>query len=155
VGLDYYRVRFNRRRYAANLRRFRRHGKPVVIVEFGCASFDGAIDKGPTAHEIIDWSGPHPQITGRYVRDERIQAEQLAELIGIYQAEGIDGAFVFEFIEPSHPHSTDPRHDLDMAGYGIVKVLPDPGPDSYRWEPKAAFHTVAGLYDAAQTHNRP
>jgi hypothetical protein len=155
VGLDYYRVRFNRRRYAANLRRFRRHGKPVVIVEFGCASFDGAVDKGPTAHEIIDWSGPHPQITGRHVRDERIQAEQLAELIGIYQAEGIDGAFVFEFIEPSHPHSTDPRHDLDMAGYGIVKVLPDPGPDSYRWEPKAAFHTVAGLYDAAQTHNRP
>ena len=69
VGLNYYRVRFNRRRYAAKLRRYLRHGKPVVVVEFGCASFDGAVDKGPTAHEIIDWSGSVPQITGPYVRE--------------------------------------------------------------------------------------
>ena len=156
VGLNYYRVRFNRRRYAAKLRRYLRHGKPVVVVEFGCASFDGAVDKGPTAHEIIDWSGSVPQITGPYVRDEQVQADQIAELIGIYEAEGIDGAFVFEFIEPSHPHSDDARQDLDMAGYGIVKVLPDERPGSYRWEPKAAFHTVARLYESgSQTQNRP
>jgi hypothetical protein len=148
VGLDYYRVRYNNRRYAANLRRYLRHGKPVVVVEFGCASFDGAVDRGPAAHEIIDWSGSVPQITGPYARNEQVQAEQLAELIGIYEAEGVDGAFVFEFIEPSHPHSDNPHHDLDMAGYGIIKVLPDQGAGSYRWEPKAAFHTVARLYEA-------
>jgi hypothetical protein len=148
VGLNYYRVRFNQRRYAANLRRYLRHGKPVAVVEFGCASFDGAVDKGPTAHEIIDRSGSVPQITGRYARNEQVQADQLAELIGIYQAEGIDGAFVFEFIEPSNPHSDDPVQDLDMAGYGIVKVLPDQRGGSYRWEPKAAFHSVARLYES-------
>src|SRR5262249_41584321 len=122
VGLDYYRVRYNHRRYAANLRRFRRHGKPVVVVEFGCAAFDGAVERGPAAHEILDWSGPVPQIPGPYARNEQVQAEQLAQLIVIYEAEGVDGAFVFEFIEPTPPHSDNPRHDLDMAGYGIVKV---------------------------------
>ena len=35
-----------------------------------------------------------------------------------------------------------------MAGYGIVKVLPDQEPETYRWEPKAAFHTVAQRYAA-------
>jgi hypothetical protein len=37
---------------------------------------------------------------------------------------GPDGAFVFEFIEPYKRHSSNPCHDLDMSGYGIVKVLP-------------------------------
>ncbi|MFC6016420.1 abortive infection protein [Plantactinospora solaniradicis] len=148
VGLDYYRVRFNRRRYAANLRRHLRHGKPVVVVEFGCASFADAVEKGPAAHEIIDWSGDVPQVGGGHQRNEEVQAEQLGELIDIYEAAGVDGAFVFEFIEPSHPHSDDPRRDLDMAGYGIVKVLPGQEPETYRWEPKAAFHTVAQRYAA-------
>jgi hypothetical protein len=148
VGLDYYRIPANRSRYVANLRRFRRHAKPVVVVEFGCASFEGAVERGPTSHEIIDWSGPVPQLTGSWVRNEQIQADQIAELIGIYEAEDVHGAFVFEFIEPSYPHAADPRYDLDMAGYGIVKVLPGAQGRSYRWEPKAAFQTIAGLYGA-------
>ena len=108
VGLDYYRVRFNRRRYAANLRRYLRHGKPVVVVEFGCASFADAVEKGPAAHEIIDWSGDVPQIRRRPPAERRGPGEQLAELIDIYQAVGVDGAFVFEFIEPATPTPTIP-----------------------------------------------
>ncbi|WP_283136715.1 hypothetical protein [Rhizohabitans arisaemae] len=146
VGLDYYRMRYNRSRYVKNLRRFHRHGKPVVIVEFGCGGFDGAAEKGPSGHTIIDHSGPVPVIDGGWVRNERVQADQIAELIGVYDAENVHGAYVFEFIEPEHPHSADPRHDLDMAGYGIVKVIPDDGDGAYRWEPKAAFHEIARLY---------
>ncbi|MEV4179381.1 hypothetical protein [Nonomuraea sp. NPDC049709] len=146
VGLDYYRLRYNRARYASTLRKFHRHGKPVVITEFGSGSYRGAAHKGPTSHDIIDTSSPTPQLTGTYVRDERVQAGQLDELLGIYEAENVDGAFVFEFIEPYNPHASDPRHDLDMAGYGIVKVLPGDAQHPYRWEPKAAFHTIAARY---------
>ncbi len=47
------------------------------------------------------------------------------------------------------PHSPDRRHDLDMAGYSIVKVHPDGVLSQHtgdRWERKAAFGQVARLY---------
>ncbi|GII94403.1 hypothetical protein [Sinosporangium siamense] len=144
VGLDYYRLRYNRSGYVKKLRRFHRFGKPVVVVEFGCGAFEGTVDLGPSSHTIIDHSGPVPVIGGSHVRDEQVQARQIAELIGVYEREKIQGAYVFEFIEPWHPHSPDPRHDLDMAGYSIVKVTPHG--DAYTWEPKAAFHEIARLY---------
>jgi hypothetical protein len=155
VGLDYYRLRYNRSRYVSTLRKLRRHGKPVVIVEFGCGSYQGAADKGPSSHEIIDFDRPVPQLTGSYRRDEQVQADTIAELLGIYEAEGVHGAFVFEFIEPYNPHADDPRYDLDMAGYGIVKVLPGDQERPYRWEPKAAFHAVARLYGANRQTSSP
>ena len=37
------------------------------------------------------------------------------------------------------------RRDLDMAGFGLVRVAPD-GP--LAWRPKAAFHEVARRYGA-------
>jgi hypothetical protein len=69
-----------------------------------------------------------------------------SELPDIYREAGAAGAFVFEFAEPCKPHSADPRHDLDMSGYGIVKVLSGPSADPVRWEPKAAFAEVARIY---------
>ncbi|MFC4018218.1 hypothetical protein ACFOW4_09675 [Micromonospora sp. GCM10011542] len=148
VGLDHYRVPQNRRRYAASLRRFHRHGKPVVVTEFGCAAFAGAARLGPAAHERIDHSGPRAEVTGPPVRDEQGPATEIGELLDVFEATGVHGAFVFEFIEPYHPHSPDPRYDLDMAGYGIVKAIPTE--DGYRWEPKAAYHEVARWYAAAR-----
>lgn len=146
IGLDYYRLRHNHTRYARNLRKFQRWGKPVVITEFGSGSYQGAAQKGPASHDIIDSSGPTPRLNGSYVRDEQVQARQLSELLDIYEAENVSGAFVFEFIEPYNPHSDDPRHDADMAGYGIVKVLPGDDHYPYYWEPKAAFRTIADRY---------
>ena len=87
IGLDYYRLRLNHRRYAKNLRRFHRHGKPIVITEFGSGSYQGAAEKGPTSHDIIDTSGPIPRLNDNYVRDENVQAQQLSELLHIYKAE--------------------------------------------------------------------
>ena len=47
---------------------------------------------------------------------------------------------------PDFPHRPDdPRHDLDMAGFGVVKVAPG---DPARWERKAAFHALARRYAA-------
>lgn len=146
VGLDYYRLRFNRVGYARRLRKFHRWGKPVVVTEFGSGSYRGAAEKGPTSHDVIDFSGTVPRLTGTYVRDEQVQADQLSELLDVYETEGVYGAFVFEFIEPYNPHSPDPRSDADMAGYGIVTVLPGDDERPYRWKPKAAFHMIAARY---------
>ncbi|MGW4801759.1 hypothetical protein ACWEPC_56025 [Nonomuraea sp. NPDC004297] len=77
----------HRSRYVRNLRRQHRHGKPVVVVEFGCGGYQGAAEKGPSSHEIIDRGGPVPVIEGRWVRDERVQAGLLAEFIGVFEWE--------------------------------------------------------------------
>jgi len=48
-----------------------------------------------------------------------------------------------------HRPGSDPRDDLDLAGYGIVKVFDDRRGNTYpemRWEPKAALATVGEYY---------
>jgi hypothetical protein len=146
IGLNYYRLKYNRPRYAQRLRRYHRHGKPVVITEFGCGAFDGAADLGPASHSIVSYGPTGPTLAPGHTRNEQVQADYLAELLAIYRAVGVHGAFVFEFVEPYKPHSADPRHDLDMAGYGVVKVQPGPPGDPVRWEPKAAFAAISRIY---------
>jgi hypothetical protein len=146
IGLNYYRLQYNRRNYEQRLRRFLRHGKPVVITEFGCGAFDGAAELGPTSHSIVQYDATGPTLAPGPTRNEQVQAGYLAELLAIYRAVGVHGAFVFEFIEPYQPHSPDPRHDLDMAGYGVVKVLPGAPGDPIRWAPKAAFAEISQIY---------
>ena len=127
-------------------------GKPVAITGFGTATWRGAGDKAPRSMEIVehDETGHPVRLNGEYDRDESGQATYLRELLEIFDAEGVDGAFVYLFALYSHPHRPgDPRHDLDLASLGIVKVLEDRNGDTYPdmpWEPKAAFATVAGHY---------
>jgi hypothetical protein len=45
-----------------------------------------------------------------------------------------------EFTEPARPISADPRHDLGMSSFGVVKVT------GGGWEPKVAFRTPGELY---------
>jgi hypothetical protein len=48
-----------------------------------------------------------------------------------------------------HRPDGDPREDLDLASYGIVKVYEDRLGTTYPdlpWEPKAAFAALAGCY---------
>ncbi|WP_188194707.1 CPBP family glutamic-type intramembrane protease [Nonomuraea sp. SYSU D8015] len=143
VGVNLYRDSSNQGRYCADLRLLQRHGKPVVITEFGCCAYDGADTKGASGDDIVDWRATPPRIKGSRTRNEQVQADYLGDLIETYATEGVRGAFVFEFSEPSYPHAPDRRHDLDLASYGIVKA----GPGD-RWERKAAFHRVAGLYQS-------
>ena len=151
VGVNYYRYLFNESNYVDGLRAFHRFGKPVVITEFGCCSYDGAERKGPAGEDIVDWSTPTPQLKGTYNRNESVQANYIADLIDVFRAENVYGAFVFEFIDPAYPHSPDPQRDLDMASFGIVKACPDGGGDADdgpHWEPKLAFHEIARRYAA-------
>src|SRR5690625_2320071 len=122
IGLNLYKLAYNESKYTKTLRKFHRQSKPIVIFEFGCATYEGADKMGPNSHEIIDWSTAVPQIKGNIKRSERVQAAYIIELLKIYKSENIHGAFVYDFIKPYHPYSPDTRYDLDMAGYSIVKV---------------------------------
>ncbi len=127
-------------------------GKPVAITGFGTATWQGAADVAPRSMEIVEYdeTGRPVGLDGDYVRDEAGQAAYLRELLEIFDAEGVDSAFVYLFALDNFPHRPDdPRHDLDLASLGIVKVLEDRNGDTYPdmpWEPKAAFTTLGEYY---------
>ncbi|MFB4318685.1 hypothetical protein [Actinomadura sp. 21ATH] len=146
VGVNLYRQGGDLAAYRERLRALvRESGKPVVITEFGCGAHEGAELRGPASFLIVNWFADPPRVKDGHVRNERTQAGYLGELLDVYAAEGVHGAFVFTFSMPDFPHHPDPRHDLDMAGFGVVKQAADaPG-----WEPKEAFHEVARRYGGA------
>ena len=129
-------------------------GKPVAITGFGTATYRGAGDRGGRTMEIVEYdtdTGAPVRLDGTYVRDEVGQASYLRELLEIFDAEGVDSAFVFLFALSNYPHRPDgdPRYDLDLASPGIVKVLENCHGDTYQdmtWEPKVAFTVFAGCY---------
>src|SRR6478736_2004571 len=143
VSVDLYRSAEIAGRFADGVRDLVAQGKPVAITEFGCATYRGAADVGARGLEI-----------GQYVRDEDGQAAAVREHLEVFDAAGVDTVFVFLFAledMPSRPDG-DPRDDLDLASYGIVRVL-DRGSAAAvagrRWEPKAAFHAVSEFYRPA------
>ena len=92
---------------------------------------------------------------GEFVRDENEQAVYVRESLDVFEAEGVDAAFVYTFARYGLPHREDPRTDLDMLSAGVVKVLDresrarDPHARRYPempWEPKAAFDVLADWY---------
>jgi hypothetical protein len=88
------------------------------------------------------------------VRSERGQARYLVELLRIFEAVGLESATVYQFVTPDAPHRREPRLDLDMASYAIVKPIwatrERPTPD-WHWEPKEAFRALAREYGRALT----
>ena len=98
---------------------------------------------------IIDWDRDRPELKGNFVRDESVQADYLRELLDIFSGEQVYGAFVFTFVQTSYVSDENPKYDLDMAGYGVVKMLPEGRGPLYRnmpWVPKKAFSLLAGYY---------
>jgi hypothetical protein len=169
VSVDHYREAQNREWYRRQLKSFFTHGKPVAITEFGCCTFRGAAGRGARGWEIVDVSKMPPELDGDYIRDEAEQAADLTDLIGIFAAEDVDAAFVQTFVQPLTPYSGNPRRDLDMAGYALVRsygnrlgevvaalVTDDRWSDSARpearrypdmpWDPKESFDAVAAAY---------
>ncbi|MFI2303335.1 hypothetical protein ACH5AL_31530 [Actinacidiphila glaucinigra] len=54
--------------------------------------------------------------------------------------------FTFALHDPPHRPHGDPREDLDLASYGVVKVLDGRTGTAYPgmpWEPKEAFTALA------------
>jgi hypothetical protein len=139
--------------YQEGVRKLVAQGKPVAITGFGTATWRGAGDVAPRSMEIVEYdeeTGLPAGLNGEYVRDEAGQAAYLCELLEIFDAEGVDSAFVYLFALDNFPHRPgDPRRDLDLASLGVVKVLEDRHGDTYpdmSWEPKAAFHALADYY---------
>ncbi|KJS61181.1 hypothetical protein [Streptomyces rubellomurinus] len=154
ISLDLYRSAEIADRFAAGVHELTSRGKPVAITEFGSATYRGAGDRGARGLEIVEYGPAGPvRLNGAYERDEEGQAGYLRELLEAFDAGGVDAAFVFTFALPDHVHRPDgdPRDDLDLASYGLVKVYEDrlgavyPG---LPWDPKAAFGAVGAYYRA-------
>lgn len=149
VSVDAYRAAYNKASYREELRRHFEHGKPVVATEFGCCTYRGAADAGATGWMIIDRSVEPPAIKGDYQRDEGEQVRYLRELLEIFEQEGLHSAFWFNFAGYHVPHRADPHYDLDLASYGVVKVLENATGREYPdmgWEPKEVFHALSAAY---------
>jgi len=153
VSVDLYRSAEVADRFAEGVRKLVAQGKPVAITEFGCATYRGAGDRGARGLEIVEYdedTGP-VRLKEQCVRDEAGQAAYLRELLDVFDVAGVDSVFVFLFALYDHVHRPDgdPRDDLDLASYGIVKVFEDRHGATYPdmpWEPKAAFTTLAERY---------
>ena len=150
VGVDLYRDATNAATFDQDVRRLHQHGKPVVITEFGCCSFRGAEDLGGSGFTVVDWSADVPVIPDELVRDEQVQADYIAELLDVFEAERVHGAFVYDFIEPDSPYSSDPHYDFDMAGFAVVRCYGSDAERAYErdgyFEPKAAFDVIASRF---------
>ncbi|WP_158885107.1 hypothetical protein [Amycolatopsis anabasis] len=147
VGVNLYRFGDDpsayERRLDGLLEEANERGKPVIITEFGCGAFRGAERRGPGSFRIVNWFRVPPRIRDGYERDERTQATYLGALIDLFAARGVHGCFVYTFAMRDFPHHHEPARDLDMAGFGVVKVSAE---DPSSWAPKAAYAEVAGRY---------
>ncbi|MEV7600703.1 hypothetical protein AB0O91_25360 [Kitasatospora sp. NPDC089797] len=143
VAVDAYRDAANADTLRTDLEALRRHGKPVVAAEFGCATFTGAAAHGSAAWMLVDRSDGTRRPRPGLVRDEAAQAAELTSLLDLLTTAGLAGAFVFTYITPAYPTADDPAADLDTVGYGLVRSWPDG-----RTTPKAAFTAVARAYAA-------
>lgn len=150
VSVDLHRSKEIAHVYQQGVRALVVQGRPVAITEFGCTTHRGAADDGARSGEIVEYDGITPvRLNGDYIRDEQEQATYLRELLEIFTAEGVDAAFACTFVCYGLPHRRDPREDLDMASWGVVKVLENRLGDTYPdmpWEPKAAFIALADFY---------
>jgi hypothetical protein len=173
VSVDLYRDARIKDRFTDVLHRYFAFERPVAITEFGCCTYRGAADAGGRGFAILDISAQDrqstpPRLNGPYIRDESEQADELTEMLSIFDAAGVDATFVMTFIAPLNPCSDDPLYDLDMASYSLVKSFggrlgplgaghPEAPWDRSRlgttypdmpWEPKESFGAVANFYTA-------
>lgn len=140
VGVDHYRDARIKDAYGRMVSKYNSYGKPVIIGEFGCCTFRGAEVLGGNGfmiafgmmegllgpdHKIpkmfTDMAHIPPRVDGHYIRDEGLQANELADQLGILEGAGVEGAFVFTFVSPNSPYREDPVYDSDMASFSLVK----------------------------------
>jgi len=149
VSVDIYREARIKDSFGDIVKRFLSYGKPVVIGEFGCCTYQGAENAGGMGWAIVDFANNKLQLKGDHVRDEGLQAREIVDMLGIFDEVGVNGAFVFTFVAPYMTYNENPRYDLDMASYGLVKSYADKYGTTYPempWEPKKSFKAVADYY---------
>ncbi|MFI5419415.1 MAG: abortive infection protein [Nitrososphaerales archaeon] len=139
AGIDLYRDGRSRQIYDRMLESIPAFGKPVVIGEFGCCTYRGAELLGGNGFMIMFGMMKNlqptlvlpklisgmisviPQVDGHYMRDEGLQAREVADQLCLLDRAGVEGAFVFTFVSPNSPYNDDPRFDSDMGSYSLVK----------------------------------
>jgi hypothetical protein len=137
AAVDMYRTSDNADHFAETVRKHAAHGKPLVITEFGCCTYRGAAEAGGMGWAIMDFTTTPRTLNNDYVRDESVQVAYFHELMDVFEAEHVHGAFWFTFAGYELPYHPDPHRDLDMASYGVVKIV-DGVP-----ERKAVFEAIA------------
>jgi hypothetical protein len=159
VGVDHYREARTKDRYLEMLQPFLATGKPVIVTEFGMRTFQGAESSGALGFGVTDttrlWLHARPvigrffrpRLNGTFVRDEAMQARELAETLDELERSGVAGALLSTFATPGANTDDNPRYDVDMDSMSLVKSLPGGRhgsvyPDML-WEPKEAFAAVA------------
>jgi hypothetical protein len=157
VSVDYYSSFPRRADYVRELKRYRRWGKPVAITEFGTCTYKGAPRRGGMAWDVVDYERRPAQIIGHLVRSEDTQARYLTRLLGVFESMGLYAAIVYNFVTPDNPHRPNPRYDLDLASYSVVKAIwktRDRPTADWHWEPKQAFHALAEQFALAIERDR-
>jgi hypothetical protein len=151
VGVDAYRDEANAATLEGQLGALSSNAKPVAVTEFGCCTYQGAGKRGANGWAILQEEGGRQRLKGDFVRDESEQVKYFQESLEIYQRQGIETAFWFTFASWNRPHRQDPREDLDIASFGVVKVADeDAATPAQRWGPKAIFSEFAKA--AAKLH---
>jgi hypothetical protein len=158
VAVDAYRDASNAATFRASVREHGKHGKPVVVTEFGCCPYQGAADRGGMGWAIVDSAAEPPRLRGEYEREESEQVRYLRELYQVFAEEGVDLMFWFTFAGYDKPCNPDPALDLDLASYGVVTMLGtggkpgqdhDPHYEGLGWRTRPVFSALAGLEPSA------
>ncbi|MDX8053323.1 hypothetical protein SK571_28450 [Lentzea sp. BCCO 10_0798] len=145
VGLDYYTHFDTDAEYAADLGRYRRWGKPLMILEHGCCTFTGAAKAGGMGWDVVDHEADPPVIKPGFERNEREQADHIARMLRVFGAQpDVEGSHLYSVISPDSPHNPTCRdRDYDMASYSLLRTIRERFDDEnspYRLEPKKSFH---------------
>lgn len=165
VGVDGYRNERIKDRYVELFKPSFAYDKPVVNTEFGVRTYQGAEINGAglggniieTKSQLFHYWLPligrfiRPKlIQGQHIRDEGLQARELIDQLEVLDKAGVYGAFVSNFVSQITPYNDDPRFDLDMASFSLVKTYSGGRHgktySDMSWEPKESFKAVANYY---------
>ena len=144
VGVDLYRDVRIKSIFDKMVKAYHVYKKPVIIGEFGCCNYMGADLLGGSGFIVVfgmmnDYLGGKiavpspfaqmlkviPKVDGHYVRSESLQAKEIIEQLTVFDVAGMEGAFVFTFISPTSAYNDDPRFDLDLGSFSLVKSYPE------------------------------
>ena len=129
TGVNLYEDLSNRNKYPDELERYKSHGKPVAITEYGTSPYKGAGKWGGAAHMVVDWQRGRLKRQMNFMpvlRDEKTQADYLEKLLKMYEEHQIDAHFIFEYINWNTRHTPeDPKHDLSTGTFSLVHRTSD------------------------------
>jgi len=144
VGVDLYRDARIKSVFDKMAKGYLVYKKPVIIGEFGCCNYRGADLLGANGFIVVygmmnDLLGGKltvpspfaemlkviPKVDGHYIRDEGVQAKEIVEELAIFDSAGMEGAFVFTFVSPTSVYNDDPRFDIDLGSFSLVKSYPE------------------------------